>query len=192
MAREPGRTCCASSGSMNGVMAMTPQRGVPGAKDPGIRDAVVLLAAHVVLNDLAFIMTGSWRAMETDGLSEEVWSAPHGNSIMGTFRIVGADGSLKMQEVLAIVAEPEGVFMRLRHFDAKMVSREEKDAPIVLKLETSEGERAVFRCVSGSKSLHTITYWRIEQTLHSEVAFTPESKRAPLTFSLRRVTDGSN
>jgi len=111
---------------------------------------------------------------------------PHGNSIVGTFRVVGEDGGLRMQEALAIVAEPEGVFMRLRHFDAKMVSREEKDAPIVLKLEKAEGDRGVFRCVSGSKSLATITYWRIEQMLHSEVAFTPESKRTPLTSAFRR------
>ena len=177
-----------------GMSAVAMSLGLGGCKsdvsishnDRGMKDAEAKVGAHPGLSDVDF-MSGEWRAMDKDGMSEEVWSVPHGNSIVGTFRVVGADGGLRMQEVLAIVAEPEGVFMRLRHFDAKMVSREEKDAPIVLKLEKAEGERGVFRCVSGSKSLATITYWRIEQTLHSEVAFTPESKREALRFEMGRL-----
>jgi len=52
--------------------------------------------------------------------------------MMGTFRMVKPDGTLAVQEALAIVAEENGVFMRVRHFDAAMTAREEKDAPIVL------------------------------------------------------------
>lgn len=141
---------------------------------------------HPALRALDF-MTGSWRAVEDEEFSEELWSVAHGNSMAGTFRMAGVNGALNMQEVLAIVAEPDGVYMRLRHFDAKMVSREEKDAPIVLKLEAAGGQRAVFRCISGSKSLASITNWRVEQTLHSEIAFTPESKRETLKFEMRRL-----
>ncbi len=156
------------------------------ANDPGMKDAEARVAAHPGLRDVGF-MSGEWRSMDTDGLSEELWSVPHGNSMAGTFRMMSADGALNMQEVLSIVAEPDGVYMRLRHFDSKMVSREEKDAPIVLKLESTGNQRAAFRCISGSKSLSTITNWRIEQTLHSEIAFTPESKRETLKFEMRRL-----
>lgn len=153
--------------------------------DPARRDLFGASDARAPLPDLEFL-SGSWRSFDGDDLSEEVWTLPHGDSMIGTFRMTAADGSLKLQESLAIVAEPGGTFLRLRHLDPKMVSREEKDAPIVLALESHDDQRAVFRCVSGSRSLATITYWRVEQTLHSEVAFTPESKREPLTFSMRR------
>jgi hypothetical protein len=177
-----------------GAMALAAGLLLPGCKtgteiaenDPGVVDTLSIGSSDEKLQELQF-MAGSWRAMDGDGLSEELWSIPHGKSIIGTFRVSDRAGELKMQESLAIVAEPEGVFMRLRHFDAWMVSREGKESPIVLKLESAAGQKAAFRCVSGSKSLATITYWRIGQTLHSEVAFTPESKREALTFEMRRL-----
>lgn len=153
---------------------------------PGMRDVQAMGAADPALDELEF-MAGSWRSMDKDGLSEELWSVPHGNSIIGSFRMCGTDGALKLQEALAIVAQTDGVHMRLRHFDPKLIPREEKEAPITLKLESAAGQRAVFRCVSGSKSLATISYWRVEQTLHSAVAFTPDSKREPLLFEMRRL-----
>ena len=130
---------------------------------------------------------GGWRSLDKDGLSEEIWSLPHGKSISGVFRIVTPDGTLQMQETLLITAEPDGLFLRLRHFDAKLISREEKDAPIVLKLEKGESNRAVFRKVSGSASLDTITYERVNQTLRGAVVFTPESKRETIKFEMRRL-----
>ncbi len=177
-----------------GMTAVAMSLGLGGCKnainiapnDPGIKNAEAMVAAHPGLRGVDF-MSGEWRSMDKDGLSEELWSVAHGNSMAGTFRMTGADGALKMQEVLSIVAEPDGVYMRLRHFDPKLVSREEKDAPIVLKLESAGGQRAVFRCVSGSKSLATITNWRVGQTLHSDVAFTPESKRETIKFEMRRL-----
>ena len=140
------------------------------------------------LQALAF-MRGSWAAGDTDGRSEEIWSGASGSCIMGAFRMVKPDGSLAFYEILSISAEPDGVFMRLRHFDAKLTAREEKDAPVALKLETIEKSRAVFRKISGSVSLDTITYERTGDVLNSEVAFTPESKRTTLRFEMHRLTD---
>ncbi len=139
------------------------------------------------LTNLQFIC-GTWRMLDKDGLSEEIWSAPHGTSMSGVFRMINPDGALHMQEILTISAEPDGVYMRLRHFDAALIAREEKDAPIVLKLEKSGERLAVFRKVSGSASLDTITYRREDKTLHGEVAFAPESKRETIRFEMRRMT----
>jgi len=139
------------------------------------------------LISLAFLQ-GDWASRDAEGISEEIWSEPCGKTMMGTFRMVKPDGTLAVQEALAIVAEENGVFMRVRHFDAAMTAREEKDAPIVLQLEQIVDRTAVFRKVSGSKSLDTITYRRTsEDVLASEVAFTPESKRETLRFEMTRV-----
>ncbi len=137
------------------------------------------------LSAMEFV-SGSWRSLDKDGLSEEIWSLPHGKSMSGVFRIVKPDGALQMQETLLITAEPDGVYLRLRHFDAKLIAREDKEVPIVLKLEKAESNRALFRKVSGSVSLDTITYERTGQTLRGAVLFTPESKRETIKFEMRR------
>ncbi len=165
------------------------------------------------LRDLAF-MSGCWSMYDKEHYSEEWWSAPAGKCMSGAFRIVKPDGSVALYEMLSISAEPDGVVMRLRHFDSGMMPwKSEAEGPIVLKLETLEQTRgifrpnseangspsfkadihtAVFRRVSGSGTLGTITYERIRDTMRTAVAFTPESKREPLRFEMRRVTDGPN
>lgn len=174
--------------------------------DPCMLDFQAMNDANPTLQELEF-MWGTWRTLDEQGLSEEWWSVPHGNSMVGTFRMSGTDGLLKMQEVLSIVAEPGGTFMRLRHFDPGMVAREKKDAPVVLKLETAAhrekvispdqqpdepiqlcGNRwdAQFRCVSGSASLASISYTRVDAKMYVEIAFTAESKRETLRFGMRR------
>jgi hypothetical protein len=134
--------------------------------------------------------------------------------VVGTFRIVKPDASVALYEMLSISAEPDGVFMRLRHFDSGLMPwKSEADGPIVLKLETFEQSRgtfrpnseangapsfkadihtAVFRRISGSDTLGTITYERIRDTMRTVVAFTPESKRETLRFEMRRVMGGPN
>ena len=137
------------------------------------------------LQDLEFVR-GAWAATDEDGRSEEIWSGASGSCMMGVFRMVKPDGALAVYEILSISAEADGVYMRLRHFDRMLDAREDKDAPIVLRLEDARDQRAVFRKISGSASLDAITYSRIGNTLHSTVTFTAESKRAPLRFALSR------
>jgi hypothetical protein len=182
-ARMSGVLLLACSGLGLGLSACA-SRSLEIDKD-GRADLDSLSEASPALLPVDFI-TGNWRSIDKDGLSEEIWSQPHGSSMVGVFRIADADGSLRLEEALAITAEPSGVYLRVRHFDAKMTAREEKDAPIVLKLESSAENRAVFRKVSGSASLDTITYERKGQILNGDVAFTPESKREALKFAMRR------
>jgi hypothetical protein len=158
------------------------------------------------LNDLAF-MAGDWAMNDKDHRSEELWSSPSGSCIMGAFRIVNPDGSCALYELLSVSAEADGVYMRLHHFDDKlMVWKTEEAGPIVLRLESTVRERArlgptdrttapppgslgeaVFRKVSGSQSLDSITYRGQGDTLWSEVAFTPASGRETLRFEMKRV-----
>lgn len=159
------------------------------------------------LGDLRF-MAGTWGMFDKDHYSEEFWSAPSGTCMMGAFRIVQPDGAVALYELISIAAESGGVFMRLRHFDDKLMPwKTEAAGPILLRLErtanldgaaaTSRDPRtgethtyeheAVFRRVSGSESLDAITYRLKNGALWSEVSFTPESKREALRFEMRRV-----
>jgi hypothetical protein len=166
---------------------MTPAQGAEFAGALG--KATIISDADPRIASLSFL-GGDWLGGDDDGISEEVWSLPCGTSIVGTFRTMERSQSagLVLQEALSITADADGVFMRIRHFDARMIAREEKDAPIVLRLESLAGKRAVFRKVSGSKSLDSITYELTDaHTLASEVSFTPESGRTPLKFQMVRL-----
>ena len=59
--------------------------------------------------------------------------------MQGMWRYV-TDGKARIYEILTISAEDGGLVMRVRHFDPALVAREEKAAPVVLKL-VSSGDR---------------------------------------------------
>jgi len=76
------------------------------------------------LGDLAFI-TGSWRADWDGGLGEEHWSAPSGDSMVGTFRFV-KDGKSRFYEFMLIEQTADGPVLRLKHFSAGLIGWEDK------------------------------------------------------------------
>lgn len=138
------------------------------------------------LNRLAFL-AGRWADKNNDGLTEEHWSAPDGNNMMGMFRWCKPDGTPAMFEILTITREPDGVLLRLRHYSPKLVAKEEKDKPMTMKLEAIEGQRVIFKAHSHAGDLSQITYQcPSKDTLHIEVAFAPELKREALEFTLKR------
>jgi hypothetical protein len=93
------------------------------------------------LADVAF-MAGHWIGGEPD-LSEEVWSAPEGDSMVGMWRYV-AKGRTRIYEILTLTAEGPNVVLRIRHFDPKLVAREEKDRAVELPLVAKGPREAVF------------------------------------------------
>lgn len=86
-------------------------------------------------------MAGHWVGDVDGALSEEVWTAPAGGSMLGMWRLV-AGGQARVLELLALSEEPDGgLALRLRHFDARLVAREDKDTPVELRLRrVSEGD----------------------------------------------------
>jgi hypothetical protein len=94
------------------------------------------------LQDFAWI-SGHWRNPEGGNLSEEIWTPPHGDSLLGMWRYVGGERA-RIFELLAITAGDDGIVLRLRHFDPKFVGREDKDRGLVLKLVRSGEREAVF------------------------------------------------
>lgn len=135
------------------------------------------------LADVAFI-TGQWADASEKHLSEEVWTAPSGDSMVGMWRYV-ADGKMQTFAVLSIREEAGGPVLRMRHFDAEFVAREEKAAAVVLPL-VEKGERYVrFEGPAvGSPGLVTMVYKRDRDELTGRM--TKEGKSEEFRFRLKR------
>ena len=101
-----------------------------------------LHAQTATLSDLSWF-TGRWIDDAGGNLSEETWTAPSGDSMQGMWRYV-VGGKTQIYEILTVTAEDGGLVMRLRHFDPKLVGREDKATPVVLKLVASKDRSAVF------------------------------------------------
>jgi hypothetical protein len=116
-------------------------------------------AARGSVADLAW-MAGHWTGGEEGQLSEEVWTEPSGDCMLGMWRYV-AGGRLKVYESLALVADGDGVVMRLRHFNPDGVGWEEKERPLNLRLVRNAEREAAFEG-PGRKDAETvrITYRR--------------------------------
>jgi hypothetical protein len=88
-------------------------------------------------------LTGTWLGHNGQDLVEEHWSPLRGNTLMGMFRWVTA-GQVRFYELLAIEQEGEEVFLRIKHFDSKLVGWEEKDRAHEFVLVHLQGQEAVF------------------------------------------------
>jgi hypothetical protein len=99
--------------------------------------------ARHTLADLAF-MTGEWVIERAGERLEEYWSVPTAGSMFGVFRWE-RNGRLWLNELMTIVAEPDGPVFRLRHFDAAMRPWEKEDeTPFVYPLVKLAAAEAVF------------------------------------------------
>jgi hypothetical protein len=65
-------------------------------------------------------LAGHWAGEGLGGFAEEVWSPPHGNSMMGMFRVVGKDGKVTLHEILTLVERDGSLVLKLKHFDADL------------------------------------------------------------------------
>ncbi len=115
--------------------------------------------ARAVLSDLSW-MAGRWIDDSGGNLSEEVWTAPEGDSMMGMWRFLSG-GKTRIYELLTISLEPDGIVLRLRHFDPRLVGREEKDKSVELPLVTWKPREAVFEGPAlGAPGMVRLTYRR--------------------------------
>lgn len=110
------------------------------------------------LADVSF-MAGRWVGGEPD-LSEEMWSAPEGDSMMGMWRHV-AKGRTGIFEFLTLTQEGPSVVLRIRHFDPKLVGREDKERAVELPLVVKGPREAVFEGAEyGANGTVRLTYRR--------------------------------
>ena len=114
--------------------------------------------ARPVLGDVAW-MAGRWQDRSGGGLSEEVWTAPEGDCMLGMWRMVSG-GKARIYEMLLLRQEESEVTFTLRHFDPRLHAREEKEAPLVMALRSASADEAVFEGRSSEGGLLRLTYRR--------------------------------
>jgi hypothetical protein len=121
-------------------------------------------AVAATLADVAF-MAGHWLGGEGGDVSEEVWAAPQGDSMMGMWRYV-TKGRAGIFEFLTLTAEGPSVVLRIRHFDPRLVGREEKERAVELPLVSKGPGEAVFEGPEyGGKGTVRLTYRGAADTL---------------------------
>ena len=139
--------------------------------------------AKATLADVAFI-AGHWKGDVGGSLSEEVWTSPAGDSMVGMWRLV-TDGQVRVFEFLTIVQDTDGPTFRLRHFDRQGVGREEKDKPIALKLVSWKPGEAAFegRDATGTGTMR-LTYRRTGDATLAVTLEKPNTPPQEFTFRL--------
>ncbi len=98
--------------------------------------------SKVTLQDLSFV-TGKWLAQEGGFDIEEHWTTPAGNNMIGMMRMA-KDGKASMYELCVIEQTATGPVLRIRHFRAAMVPREEKPEEITFALVDLAKDKATF------------------------------------------------
>lgn len=76
---------------------------------------------------------GHWRGEAFGGITEEIWTAPLGGSMMCAFKLVVQD-KVKFYELVTIVEENNTLLIRLKHFHSDLKGWEEKDKTVDFKL----------------------------------------------------------
>ena len=88
-------------------------------------------------------LTGYWSGRHDTDVTEEVWSPPEGEGLVGTFRWL-AGGVVRFYEILTLTAENGTVVLRVKHFDRALSGWEEKDACVAFDLVSHENREAAF------------------------------------------------
>jgi Domain of unknown function (DUF6265) len=103
------------------------------------------------LADLAFI-AGHWQGEPEGAFIEEIWSAPNGNTMMGSFRYM-QEGEAVFFELMTIDTIDPVPTLRIKHFSAGLIAWEDKEEVHLFPLVRLEGREAVFEQADGQKRL---------------------------------------
>ncbi|NPD44124.1 MULTISPECIES: DUF6265 family protein [unclassified Lentimicrobium] len=78
-------------------------------------------------------LAGHWQGEAFGGITEELWTPPKGNSMMGSFKLL-VDEQVSFYEIMVITEEEESLILRLKHFHGDLKGWEEKDETHDFKL----------------------------------------------------------
>ncbi|MFT7269886.1 MAG: hypothetical protein ACI905_002111 [Roseivirga sp.] len=120
------------------------------------------------LDQVAWI-AGHWRGEAFGGITEEIWSPPLGDSMMGSFKLV-VDDKVEFYEICQMVQEGETIMFRLKHFDGKLKGWEEKDETQDFALVKIEKDALYFNdfTIKRISEDHIIFYVVIEEEEKSQ------------------------
>lgn len=120
-------------------------------------------------------ISSQWKGEVWGGDIEEVWTHPHGNAMMGSFRFV-SDGKAEFYEIMAITEEKGSLMLRIKHFHGSLKGWEEKDETNDFPLVAIDGNRVYFQGLTFERTNEdTMTVFVIlenEQGSEEEMDFT--------------------
>ncbi|MCH8913064.1 MAG: hypothetical protein IIA33_05790 [Planctomycetes bacterium] len=118
---------------------------------------------EATVQQLAWI-SGAWDGKGLGGTVEEHWTKPGGGSLVGVFRLIGADDKMQVCELLMIEQRGKHVVYSFRHFGPGNKPWEELDKPLVFDLIRLTPNEAVFES-SVQTDPKRLTYTRTDDTL---------------------------
>jgi hypothetical protein len=94
----------------------------------------------VKLTELGWL-AGCWSGPVKAGTFEECWSAPLGNSMQGSARIVTSEGKTVFREFMLLEESAGAIVMTVQHFGPRMAA---ESTPVSFTLKLHEHGEAVF------------------------------------------------
>lgn len=88
-------------------------------------------------------LAGHWQGEAFGGITEELWTPPLGNSMMGSFKLL-VDEQVSFYEIMVISEEEESLILRLKHFHGDLKGWEEKDETHDFKLVNVSPNKVFF------------------------------------------------
>ena len=137
--------------------------------------------------DLAWL-TGHWTADLPEGRVDQYWSNQGPEGYLGMSRVASPEKTLNV-EFFTLSDSPQGIEMRVRHYDMAMTPVE-KDQPVILRLKSLSKDTAVFENPYGNEPKRS-TLKRLGPDsfrARSEVVH-PGHKPEVIEVTLKRATD---
>jgi len=90
-------------------------------------------AAPAATLEAARFLVGSWRGTAFGEKMEEVWSAPTGGTMVGTFKLFSGDEP-SMYEIMLLSVEDGTLSLKVKHFNADFTAWEDKSDYVNFRL----------------------------------------------------------
>jgi hypothetical protein len=125
-------------------------------------------------------LAGRWVGGNPGESTEEIWSPPLGDSMMGSFRLV-KNGKVAFYEFCTIAEENESLVLKIKHFDSRLNGWEEKNVAVIFPLVKLTASDAYFDGLTYRKNKDgSLTAYVLE---HSQGAGKPHEE----AFSYQRA-----
>lgn len=95
-------------------------------------------------------MKGQWKGNAFGGEVEEVWSAPMGDAMMGSFRLL-KEGEISFYEFMLFREVENSLVFQVKHFNKDLTGWEEKNETEDFPLVKAEGNRVYFNTITFEK-----------------------------------------
>jgi len=95
------------------------------------------------IEDIAWL-AGHWKGTALGGVTEEIWSPPMANSMMGSYRLIKNDTLVVFYEIVTITEDNGSLTLKLKHFNKDLTGWEEKNEVREFKLVKKEKNKLWF------------------------------------------------